>query len=419
MSDSTVGEERWGALAHPAFIWILIGALVSNVGTTIESVVIGVYVTKLTGLAVWTGGVIAIAYLPSIFLGPIGGTLADRFDRRRFLIAVVLLQTLAAGSLALLAWRGPLAVPAVAALMFVAGCASAFGDPAFVALLADLVPSRLMLSVTTLVSAQFNVARVAGPALAVLLAGLGGPALALTVNAVSFAAVLLPVCIIPIRRRKQETKRQSASIWNGLREGFRIAAADVGIRTALLVILGMGFFVSPFLGLIPAFALKALGGDTATTALLVSTQGLSAALSAVGTNALAKRIGRRRVLQGAMLVVGPLAALYWLSSRVGLAVICIAPLAVVLLALSSSCSTILLSRVPDEMRARIASIFVLTLGSAYAAGLVSLGWLGDRIGLHLAGAIAGLTFAALAIGARLVRPGLLDFLDSPAPRPSE
>ena len=69
-------------LRHPAYARLWTGAFVSNIGTWMESIALGIYVTKQTDQAAWTGTVAAAAFLPIAFSSPIGGALADRFPRR-------------------------------------------------------------------------------------------------------------------------------------------------------------------------------------------------------------------------------------------------------------------------------------------------------------------------------------------------
>ena len=79
---------RWPALApfrHPAYARLWTGAFVSNIGTWMESIALGIYVTNLTHKACWTGAVAAAAFVPIAFFGPIGGALADRIPRKSML----------------------------------------------------------------------------------------------------------------------------------------------------------------------------------------------------------------------------------------------------------------------------------------------------------------------------------------------
>ena len=75
---------------HRAFAIVWTGSFVSNIGTWMETVAIGVYVTQATGQAAWTGTVAALTYVPTVLLGPFGGVLSDRVDRVRLLLGACL-----------------------------------------------------------------------------------------------------------------------------------------------------------------------------------------------------------------------------------------------------------------------------------------------------------------------------------------
>ena len=119
-----------------------------------------------TGQPAWTGLVAAAGSLPIGLLAPIGGALADRFDRRRWLIATTLAEMSFATMLAVLAAVG-VDRPAVLVLFsFLGGASGAIGFPAYQAMVPDLVPADDLLGAVSLSSAQFNLGRVVGPALA-------------------------------------------------------------------------------------------------------------------------------------------------------------------------------------------------------------------------------------------------------------
>src|SRR5207244_3392603 len=92
--------RRWtkpfAPFRHSAFARLWTGAFVSNIGTWMESIALGVYVIKLTDQAAWAGAVAAAAFVPIAFFGPLGGALADRFPRRWLLITTSLIQLLLA-----------------------------------------------------------------------------------------------------------------------------------------------------------------------------------------------------------------------------------------------------------------------------------------------------------------------------------
>jgi len=129
------------AFQHRSYVALWLGALVSNIGTWMETVAVGVFVTEATGRAAATGAVAAVMYLPAVVLSPIGGALADRFDRRRYLAVMTSAQAVVASLIATLAFLGRLTVPSVAFLAFLTGCLNTLLYPAFTALLAELVPA--------------------------------------------------------------------------------------------------------------------------------------------------------------------------------------------------------------------------------------------------------------------------------------
>ena len=395
---------------HRAFATVWTGSFVSNIGTWMETVAIGVYVTQATGQAAWTGTVAALTYAPTVVLGPFGGALADRFDRRRFLVGVTLFQTLLAAALTLLAATDRLSVGAVATIVLLAGCAFAVAMPAVQAMTPDLVGAEDLLGAMSLGAAQYNLGRVVGPALAGLVITAGGLAWAFGLNVLSFGAVLVALALIripPLARRDGERPR----VLRNIAEGVVAARRDPGIRTALLLLVATTFLVSPFIGLVPAVAIKVFGRGAPGTSALVTAQGVGAVCSALAATPLAGLLGRRRLLVAALLLVGPAAVLYGLAPTFPLAVAALAVLGFVYLAVLSGTSTVCQLRAPRELRARIASLFMLGVGGGHALGLVVQGWLGDRVGLPGVTAVTGLLLLGIVVTVRLARPDLLEAME--------
>jgi MFS family permease len=396
---------------HRAFATVWTGSFVSNIGTWMETVAIGVYVTQATGQAAWTGTVAALTYVPTVLLGPFGGALADRFDRRRFLAAVTLFQTLLAATLTVLAATDRLSVPAVAAIVLLAGCAFSVAMPAVQAMTPDLVAAEDVLGAMSLGAAQFNLGRVVGPALAGLVITAGGLAWAFGLNVLSFGAVLVALALVripPLARADGERPR----VLRTIADGVDAARGDAGIRTALLLLVATTFLVSPFIGLVPAVAIKVFGRGAPGTSALVTAQGIGAVAAALAAAPLAARLGRRRLLVAALLLVGPAAVLYGLAPTFPLAVAAIAVLGFVYLAVLSGTSTVCQLRAPRHLRARIASLFMLGVGGGHALGLVVQGWLGDRVGLPAVTAVTGLLLCGIVVTTRLARPDLLAAMET-------
>jgi MFS family permease len=389
------------------------GGFVSNIGTWMETVAVGVYVTQTTGQAGWTGTIAALTYVPTVLLGPIAGALADRFDRRRYLLSMVLLQTALAAALAVLAVTNHLSIPLVATIVLLEGAAVASYIPAFQAMIPDLVSGEDLLGAMSLGAAQFNLGRVVGPALAGLVIAASGLAWAFWFNTASFGAVLIGLLLIavpPVQRRGESVRR----VWRTIGEGVAAARRDTGIRTALLMLVATTFLVSPFIGLVPAVAIKVFDEGAAGTSALVTSQGIGAVCAALAAGPLSARFGRRRLLVAALLLVGPLAAAYGLAPTFPLAVAAIGVLGFCYLNVLSGVMTVCQMRAPRDLRARIASLSMLGVGGGHSLGLVIQGWLGDRVGLPLVTAVTAMLLLAIVASVRLVRPALLEAMDQPA-----
>jgi MFS family permease len=384
------------ALRHPAYAAVWLGAFVSNVGTWMETLAVGIHVTRTTGQASWTGGVVALTYLPGVVLSPLGGALADRMDRRTYLQRITVAQTVIAGVLALLAFLGLLTVPAVAVLSFAVGCATMLMAPAFNALLAELVPAEDLLSALSLSSAQFNLGRILGPAAAAAAIAWGGVGWAFTLNALSFLAVLAALTRVPARPRPA-TPEARPPLLQGVREGMAAVAEDATLRRALWMMLGVAVLVAPFIGLLPAFALHELGGGAAETSLLVSMQGVGAVLAALALGSVSARLGPARTLGAAALALGPAALLYWMAPSLRMAAPALFVLGALYFTFMNGLSALCQGRVPRRLQGRMSSLLSATLNGGYALGVFTLGWLGDRVGLRASAGTAAFLFAALLI----------------------
>jgi MFS family permease len=404
------------AFRHPGFGALWTGALISNIGAWMSAVALGVTVTEQTGKAAWTGTVVALSFLPAVVLSPVAGALADRFERRRYIALLTAAQMSVVAFLAALAFTGHLTVGWMALLAFLNGCAGTLSLPGFVALIAELVPPQALHSALSLNSAQFNVGRVIGPALATIVFAVAGPAWAFAANALSFAAVYWALTRIPARPRA--TRVAHPRLWDGIREGFAVARGDPGIRLALATVLAIAVLVAPFIGLVPVFALEVFHRGPETASLFTTAQGAGAIVGAFAMAPLVQRFGLRRVAIGATFALGPCAAAYWLAPSPGAAAICISLLGAAYLASLTTFNTIGQLRAPREAQARVSSIHSMLLSGGYGLGLVALGALADRFGLRLLLVSAAVVFAVLVAIGRALAPGGVAALEPRRIRPA-
>jgi MFS family permease len=398
-------------LRHPAYARLWTGAFVSNIGTWMESIALGIYVTKHTGQAAWTGTVAAAAFLPIAFFSPIGGALADRYPRRVLMIVTSLFQTGLAALLTFLFVAGHPSAPTITLIALGNGVCAALGFPSFQAMLPDLVPVEDLPGAIALSSAQYNLGRVIGPAIAGVVILIGGYAWAEGANAVSFLAVVAVMLTLELPAPSERAR--SEPFLRSIVDGFRFVRREPGLRITALAMCLNTFLAAPFIALVPAMALEVLHSGSGGTAVLVTAQGVGAVLMAFSLGTFVERYGARRVLMTLMSLL-PIALVAYAAAPV-LAVSAVALFFVGILYLGalSSFTTIATLRVPSEIRGRVLAVFTVILGSLYPLGSVVQGKIADYVGLRDTTLAAALLMAVVMLAARLARPGVTAPIDAP------
>jgi MFS family permease len=374
------------------FTLIWIGALVSNIGTWMESVALGYHVADTTGRAGWSAVVAGATFVPLGIVGPVGSALADRFDRRRMLIGGSLVSALVATVLAVRVGTDAASPGEIAALGFAAGCASAFTFPAFQTALPYLVPREHLLAAVGVSNAQWNLGRVLGPVFAALAMWLGGVGAALTVNAVSFLAVVAAAASVRIAQ-PPAVKRP---VLGALADGLRFARSSPPMRHMLVVMVFTTLLAAPFIAFVPQMATVVFDGDAQITALLVTAQGIGAVIAAFTLGSATARFGLSRVMVGALAVLCPALVLYGIAPAVALAAVALAAVGLLYGYGFTSFAGTAQQHAPEEMRGRVLAVNAMVLGLLYPLGSLVQGGIADEIGLRWVTAGSGVLAVALA-----------------------
>jgi MFS family permease len=348
-----------------------------------QSVALGVLVYARTGQPAWTGLVAAAAFVPIGLLAPVGGALADRLDRRRWLIVTTFAEMTFATLLAVLAATGHDPPVVLVILAFLGGASGAVGFPAYQAMVPDLVPTEDLLGAVSLSSAQFNLGRVVGPALAGLALLTHDYGLVFGINAASFGAVVIALAMV--RLPKPAPRADDQGMAARIAAGVRAARAEPGCRAAIGLIAVVALLASPFIALVPAMSGALDRGRVsiaAGTAILVTAQGVGAVIGALALPSLAERFGRRVMLQAALFVMPVLLAVYGIAPTLWLSALAFVAVGAGYIAVLSGLNTVVQLRAPVELRGRVLSIYMMGLGIVYPVGAVLQGGIGNHTGVR-------------------------------------
>jgi len=380
-----------------ALVWS--SALVSNVGSWMQAVALGVVVTARSHNPLWTGAVAAAAFVPIGVLSPVGGVLADRLDRRRWLIVTTLAEAGFAALLAVLAATGHAPSWALVVVAFFGGVAAAVGFPTYQAMIPDLVPADDLVGAVSLSSAQFNVGRVIGPALAGVVLLAGSPAWVFAVNAVSFGAVVAALTVVRLPAVEPGVG-DGGKILRRIAEGARIAAAEPGCRSAIVLIGIVALIGSPFIALVPAMAITALHRGAAGTSVLLTAQGIGAVCSALVLAPLVMALGRR-LLVGALMAFPLALVAYGLVPSLWGDAAAIVLVGACYIGVLTGLNTVVQRRAPPEARGRVLGLYMMVLGAIYPVGAVVEGAIAHVVGIRAVTAVSGAALFTVMVGVAL------------------
>ena len=372
-------------------MWI--GALVSNIGTWMETVALAYYVADTTGKASWSAVVAAAGFIPAAVVGPVGSAMADRLDRRRVLITTNALAALLAAILAVWITNGDAGPGVIAALSFIAGAVAMFGFPSFQTSLPDLVPREHLVAAVGLSNAQWNLGRILGPACAALAMTVGGISTALWCNVVSFGAVIVAVIAADLPHREGVQR----PIFRALADGVGFARNHPAMRRMLALMIATILIASPFIAFVSQMATNVFDGSAKATSLLVTAQGIGAVIAAFTLGGLTKRLGVWRLLTGAVLLLGPALVLYAIAPELWVAAIGLGVVGLLYGYAFTSFAGVAQQSAPDEMRGRVLAVNSFVLGLLYPIGTLIQGALADAAGLRWVTAASGLTLLAVTI----------------------
>jgi MFS family permease len=271
---------------------------------------------------------------------------------------------------------------------------AAMGFPSYQAMLPDLVGTEDLLGAVSLSSAQFNLGRVIGPALAGVVVHFGSYTWAFALNAASFGATMVALLLMDV-----DSPRASGdeTLWQRIADGVRAARDDLGCQTALLVGGILAVTASPFIALIPAIAVVLFHGDAGTTAVLVTAQGVGAVAGALALAPLAESFGRRRMLVLNLFLLPVALVLYASAPTLALAAVALGLVGATYISVFSGLNVVLQLRAPPELRARVLSLYFVVVGVVYPIFGIVQGKFADHVGLRQVTAGGAVTLAIAAV----------------------
>jgi MFS family permease len=399
-------ERVAGALTHRNFRLVWFAALGSTIGTWMQQYAQALLVFELTQSKFYLGLDAFLAQLPILLFMLIGGVIADRHDRRRLLTGSQYVQASSALILAALVWSGHVTVAFVLALSFVTGCGQAFGGPAYQSMIPSLVPRRDLPNAIALNSTQFNLSRVLGPGVGAAVLATIGTAWCFAVNGVSFFFVIVALSLLQLPPHVPATSRPALAA--ELKSGLHYVRDNRVMFTLTILVTVSTFLAMPIMTMLPAFATEVLtthGSAGTRLSMLMASQGLGAILGAliIGSLDTSHRMGR--LILRIQFVLGLLIAGFALSTSLPLSLVLLFVSGVFFMLLFSISFSLVQLAVPDDLRGRVVSIYMVALRGGGPIGGIVAGALADRFTTPGVMAVNGGLLALVAVSMVVFRRG--------------
>ncbi|MFJ6562857.1 MFS transporter [Streptomyces sp. NPDC091412] len=401
--DTPRKSSMFSSLRVRNYRLFFLGQVVSNTGTWMQRIAQDWLVLSLTGSSAAVGITTALQFLPMLLFGLYGGVLVDRLPKRPTLLVTQSAMAVTGLALAVLTLTGQVQVWHVYLAAFAVGLATVVDNPARQSFVSEMVGPKQLQNAVSLNSANFQSARLIGPAVAGLMITGVGTGWAFLANGLSFVAPI--VGLLLMRTRELHVVERAPRGKGQLREGLRYVAGRPELIWPIVLVGFIGTFGFNFPVWLSAYAEQVFHAGAGAYSLFNTVMAVGSLIGAL----LAARRGtaRLRVLIaaaaafGALEIVAALAPSYWLFALL------MAPIGIFGLTVNVTANTAVQMGTDPAMRGRVMALFMMVFMGGTPLGAPLVGWITDAYGARVGFAAGGVVSlaAAATIGLVLARVG--------------
>ena len=392
------------ALRHRNFRLFIAGQFVSLIGTWMQSIAQSWLVYRLTGSSLLLGSVGFVGQIQVFLLAPLGGTVADRYNRHRVVIVTQMLSMLLAFVLAGLTLSGWVRVWHIFLLAALLGSVNAFDIPTRQAFAIDMVGREDLMNAIALNSSMFNGARIVGPAIAGLLVAGIGEGWCFFINGASYIAVLIGLLMMDVRSA-DKPERGGATLKRIL-EGFEFVRRALPVRDILLLLGLVSLIGMPYSVLMPVFADQIVHAGPGGLGILMGATGVGALFGALSLAARTSVRGLGRWAGYSCAGFGASLILFAFSRSLMLSTALLMPVGFFMMVQMASSNTLIQSMVPDRLRGRVMSVYSMVFIGMGPFGALLAGVLAQHFGAPITVCLGAIACIAGAVAFLYRIPGL-------------
>jgi len=414
--DSPIGPRTGtaaSALRHRTFRIVFLGAFASNIGTWMQNVVLGAYAYDITHSSTFVGLIIFAQLGPTLIFPMLGGFIADKVDRTKFLIILSVEQLVFSLGVAWVVHSHHPSHTLLVVMVILVGVGSAMFGPTYSALLPGLVGREDLPGAISLNSAQMNASRVIGPVIGGALFSLVGPAWIFVGNAATYLFVVGALMIVTLPAVPTVAKK--ASRWRELTAGITTARHDRVVGRCLLTVFVFSLLALAFLGQLPVVAAHNLGIHPGSTdyGLLYACFGMGALAGAISIGTVFAGTSKPMIVRVCLLGYTVSLTAFALLRAALPAYFVVAIVGAFYFAFITALNTTMQAQLEDHVRGRVMALWMMGFGGTVGVGNLLIGPVVSAVGITdvlLFGAGVALLLAWYA-DVRAPGPGRLTRLD--------
>lgn len=400
-------SQTFSALKHRNFRLWFGGQVISLIGTWMQATAQGFLLYELTGSPVMLGLAGFSSGIPIWLFSLFSGMVSDRFPRKKVIMITQASMMVLGFTLAVLAFTNLVQPWHIVVLAFLLGTANAFDAPARQSFVVDMVPREELTNAIALNSSVFNLGTIIGPSIAGVVYALLGPAWCFTINGITFIPVLVALFLMNVPHRIPEIERKSP--FSNLLDGAKFAFGHKEIRILLINLAGVASFSFSLMTLMPAWSTTVLGGDVTTNGLLLSARGAGSLIAALMIANLGSRVVRGKIWTAGSFVMPFALFFFGIFKNLPVSLVMLVILGWSLMSVVNITNALMQTHVPDNLRGRVMSIYILVFQGSFPLGSLLVGWWADVFGAPVTVIICSVVIAFIVGLLNIIHPSIREF----------
>ncbi len=360
------------SLRHRDYRLLFIGTLFASSGLWLQQVTINYLAFALSGSSLVVGLANGARSVP-LLAAPIGGVMADRYDKKRLMLSTQVAQMVLTFLFAIVIISGYLQVWHIFVFSLLSGVAWALNMPVRQSVMPTTVPREDLMNAMALNSAGFNITRILGPALAGLMIARVGAGENFLVQSIGYLIVAYLVIQLALPGARNETRLTGSALQN-LKEGAVYVWRNGTLRVQMMLALVPVVIALPYIAILPQFNVEVLDGSPSTFGLLMAAPGIGAVVATLVVASMKDDVRYGMLLLGSLFALGLSLIALSFASHLFVVLSMLVLVGGTQMVYMTASQTVVQLSIPDEYRGRVMGIYMLNqgmlpLGSVFAGTL--------------------------------------------------